>query len=178
MSAKVNSFVFSDKLIDKMKNKFNKSIKLDQEMGFTICQKKNGEIVDRYQCTGTTCRLESLRHECPKNEKLVGDFHTHPGGGEGPSLSDLSNTYGIGMGCLADMSDEINCFTRKGDYKEKIHKEIYDTYIKYQVPILENRTFSGMMKAIDESQKIVDKYFNKTKIAEDIIEADYKVQFL
>lgn len=166
MSIKVNSFIFSDKLINKMKNKYRESIELNKEIGFNLCQKTNGDIVDRYQFTGTEYRLDSTRYECPKNEKLVGNFHTHPFSGSDASLADLSNTYVIGTMCIAGRDTEINCFTRKGEYNEKSHKEIYDTYVKYQKPLSIHRDIESIEKSWDKTEEMTHKYFNKIKITD------------
>lgn len=165
MPIKVNSFIFSDTLINKMKNKYRESIELNKETGFTLCQKISGDIVDRHQCVGTECRLDTIRYECPKNEKLVGEFHTHPMASSRASLADLSNAYGIGMTCIAGRDVKINCFKRKGEYNNKSHAEIYDAYIKYKKPLLAHRDIESMEKLDDKIEEMTTKYFNRTKIA-------------
>jgi proteasome lid subunit RPN8/RPN11 len=167
MSIKANSFVFSDELINKMKNKYKESIKLNKEAGFTLCQNTRGEIVDRQHCIGTDRILEQMKYECPKNEKLVGDFHTHPIGGSDASLADLSNAYRLGMTCIAGRN-EINCFIRKGEYDNKSHEDIYDTYLKYHKPLAIHRDIESIEKSWDKTEEMTHKYFNIIKLAKKI----------
>ncbi len=110
----------------------------------------------------------------------MGCFHTHPYEASDPSISDLTNAYRFELGsCIAGTNDkiEVNCYTKKGEYNEKIHKEIYDAYINIQKLIPTNITDKTMdqwleqiVKAKKKSGELRDRYFNKTKIAEELFD--------
>lgn len=153
MSIKLNSFILSDKLINRMKETFLESWNLGIEAGFDLCQKKNGDIVDRNLCTGTECEIR-LKSKCPINEKFVGNFHTHPDAFDTlPSENDLANSYGTGISCIADQW-EINCYLRKNRYDIDTHRKIRGMTSETQT-VEEGR---------EKRKEVLNKYFNKTKI--------------
>lgn len=88
-------------MIHLMKLLLDESVRENREKGFVICENMEVPRI----CTGEAChvRLE----DCAPG-KIVGDFHTHPGGTEGQSVGDWS--------ALAMSDIEFSCvgFIRDG----------------------------------------------------------------
>lgn len=114
MSIKLNSYILSDELIDKMKDRLNETRKNGLELGFNIC-KTNDTLISKDDCIGTTCQI-SIQKECSEQEKTpkVGDYHTHPHGPAFMSPTDTWKACGLDFRCVGSVnSGKINCFVRK-----------------------------------------------------------------
>jgi len=64
------------KLIEAMIRYSIESYELSREIGFTLCKTKEGRIVPGNLCMGESCRI--FLKDCPKGQKIIGTFHTHP----------------------------------------------------------------------------------------------------
>lgn len=110
MSKKLNSFILSDSLIQKMKTGIEKAKTINKEAGFLLCS-DNEELHDESQCIGTECELE-MPLTCSKGRK-VGTFHTHTESTD-PSIMDIYDIYKFGIGCIGSTEQKkIKCHIRK-----------------------------------------------------------------
>ena len=138
MPKKLGSFILSDKIIKKMKDKIDKNKSTKLEFGFSLFQ-KNNILIDRWHCVGDEgCIFPS--DKCINGEKLVGGFHTHPKSNSDPSIGDLENAYREGFECIGGALDtKITCYVRKGRFskskmddilitRERLGRMFLDTY--------------------------------------------------
>lgn len=95
MRPKLNHITLPDNIIGEMKSLIRQTRRNDLEYGFDICEKisktvRSDDLIIRNECQGTSCDIK-LPKGCPKDEKLVGVYHTHPGGTGIMSPSDAFN---------------------------------------------------------------------------------------
>lgn len=116
MPTKLNSIILPDDIINRMKVLL-KETKINRlEYGFDICQ-KNNNLTMRNECHGTLCSIE-LPQGCDADEKLVGDYHTHPRGTSLLSNSDMHVACRLNFSCVGSSQkkkDRILCHIRKSD---------------------------------------------------------------
>ncbi len=129
MPIKLNSFVLSDNIIKKMDIQLDKTRYIGIEHGFNLC-KDNDNIIDKDECTGTTCEIKIMQ-ECSNVTPKVGDFHTHPRGTPEMSIMDMKSACLLDFKCIGAATDNsIKCFIRKKvKYPEKCSEEM-DAIIK------------------------------------------------
>lgn len=111
MHIKLNSVVLQDNIIDRMKILLNQTKNDRLEHGFDVCRKNNNLII-RNECRGTICSLD-LPQKCDINEKLVGDYHTHPRGIAKMSDTDMYDACQLDFSCIGSvLQNRIACYIR------------------------------------------------------------------
>ena len=145
MSTKLNSIILSDDITDRMKVLLKETKNHRLEYGFDIC-KKNNDLIMRNECHGTLCSLE-LPQGCNTDEKLVGDYHTHPRGDSLMSNSDAHVACRLDFSCVGSIPKKhyrISCHIKKpniniANCREEVLEEgvdvIYNKYFR-QINIL------------------------------------------
>lgn len=172
MSAKLNSFILSDNIIEKMKDKIEETRLKKIETGFSLCteikdirDKDDGTLKIGNECQGTECRISRPMQRCKEKEKYRGLFHTHPSGEIRPSISDILSMYEDGIGCIGIAKDNtkviIRCSIRK-DKKpdEKSRKDIRKSYILFEM-LPSGITVEDYE---NEVERLTNKYFRKIDI--------------
>ena len=117
MTIKLNSIILPDNITNKMKALLEKTKNSRLEHGFDVCCDKNNDLVIRNECRGTLCSID-LPQLCEKEERLVGDFHTHPRGPSIMSDTDMYDACGLDFSCVGSSffgQDRITCLIRKPD---------------------------------------------------------------
>lgn len=73
------------------------------EFGFAMCRTTNGKLTNGPVTTGTPMSVQLIA-SCPPATKLVGLFHTHPGGIAYPSQQDVASarSKNIDVLCIED----------------------------------------------------------------------------
>ena len=94
----LNRITLADNVIDRMKTLLKETKKHNLEYGFDICR-KNDNLIMRNECHGTICSIE-LPRGCELDEKLVGDYHTHPRGTSLLSSSDMHVACKLDFSCI------------------------------------------------------------------------------
>ncbi len=119
---KINSFIFSEELMEKMISTIILSNDINQEIGFILCAKDN-IIYDKFHCRSEKC--SSIRElECNSGEVPIGFFHVYPR----VKLSDILDQdteigykYGLVVG---GGTTEIFFMVRKEDYRDEVYQEM------------------------------------------------------
>lgn len=150
MPKQVNSFILPDNIIKDMKDKIKETRNKKIELGFSICTEKDSNIVVKgSECIGTKCSIKVGK--CKKDQKYIGNYHTHPRGPASLSITDMI------VGCSEDIEcvgsgrfGSIRCFTRKTDTNQ-CHDEI--------VPFKEEEN-----NVIERSLKVVSAVKNPIQI--------------
>lgn len=133
MPKKLNSFILSDSLIQKMKTGVEKAKTINKEVGFLLCS-DNEELHDDSQCIGNECEL-AMPLTCSKGRK-VGSFHAHTESTD-PSIRDIYDTYKFGIGCIGSTEQKkIKCHIRKDKTPKPEDIEIIRSSIeKFEEPL-------------------------------------------
>lgn len=116
MPTKLNSITLPDNITNRMKVLLKETKNNRLEYGFDICG-KNNNLIMRNECHGTLCSIE-LPRGCNTDEKLVGDYHTHPRGTSLLSNSDMHIACRLNFSCIGSShkkQDRILCHIRKSD---------------------------------------------------------------
>ena len=116
MPTKLNSIILPDNLTNKMKVLLEETKISRLEHGFDVCS-KNNDLIIRNVCRGTICSIE-LPQGCETDERLVGDYHTHPRGPSIMSDSDMHVACKLDFSCIGSSffgRDRIKCLVRKSD---------------------------------------------------------------
>ena len=114
MPTKLNSIILTDNIKNRMKMLLKETKNNRLEYGFDICE-KNKNLIMRNECHGTLCSIE-LPRGCNPDEKLVGDYHTHPRGTSLLSDSDMHIACKLDFSCIGSShkkKDRILCHIRK-----------------------------------------------------------------
>lgn len=172
MSAKLNSFILSDNIIEKMKDKIEETRSKKIETGFSLCTERIKDVRNKddnilkigNDCQGTECRISRPIQRCREKDKYRGLFHTHPSGEIRPSLSDILSMYEDGIGCIGITKDDtkiIRCSARKDKISnEESRREIRKSYILFEM------LPSGITVKDYESEveRLTNKYFREIDI--------------
>lgn len=187
MSIKLNGYKLSDNSIKMMKNVINKSEKEGRELGFSLCKRKDSDMINpgpRELCIGER-RCVYVPTICREDENNIGLFHTHPtakglrelaykvllvrpkGGYESKmSIDDLFYALDYGIGCLGYTKsgrERVKCHVRKRDYGATPEDvRIFDEADKKMKRLVWRLDTKGMAKLVDNLAK---EYF-------DIVEFD------
>ena len=105
-----------DNITNRMKTLLKETKNNRLEYGFDIC-KKNNNLMMRNECHGTLCSIQ-LPQGCNADEKLVGDYHTHPRGTSLMSNSDMHIACRLDFSCIGSSHkkhDRILCHIRRHD---------------------------------------------------------------
>lgn len=123
-SVKINSFIFSEELIEKMINSIILSNEINEEIGFVLCAKDN-IIYDKFHCKGGECSsIIKLELECEPCEIPIGFFHVYPRVKLADILDrDIEIGYKYGL-VVGGGTTEIFFMVRKEDYKDEIYQEM------------------------------------------------------
>lgn len=116
MPTKLNSIILPDNIINRMKVLLEETKSNRLEHGFDMCQKDNN-LTMRNECHGTLCSIE-LPQGCNTDEKLAGDYHTHPRGTSLLSNSDMYIACRLDFSCIGSSpkkKDRILCHIRKSN---------------------------------------------------------------
>jgi hypothetical protein len=116
MPTRLNSITLPDNITNRMKVLLKETKNNRLEYGFDICG-KNNNLIMRNECHGTLCSIE-LPRGCNTDEKLVGDYHTHPRGTSLLSNSDMHIACRLNFSCIGSShkkQDRILCHIRKSD---------------------------------------------------------------
>lgn len=162
MVTMLNSFILPEDIVQKMKDKIAETRDKEIELGFSLCRTKSNIIRTGDDCTGTECKLESLK-EC-RIGSYIGGYHTHPKGTTKPSITDLATAYNIGVECIGSVKeDDIKCIVRIGNVILQVKEDILEAR--------KNDETLGTTLTKEEFQKwkytrdnILDKYFKITDI--------------
>lgn len=114
MPTKLSFIALPDNITSRMKALLKETKNNRLEYGFDICQKDNNLIM-RNECHGTLCSIE-LPQGCNADEKLIGDYHTHPRGTSLLSNSDMHIACRLDFSCIGSShkkKDRILCHIRK-----------------------------------------------------------------
>ena len=154
MSTKLNSITLSDNITNKMKKLLKDTKNHRLEYGFDICR-KNNDLKMRNECNGTLCSIE-LPKGCDTDEKLIGDYHTHPRGKSVMSDSDMHVACRLDFSCIGSSfsgNDRILCFIRKPGTNSSDCKRDALSMLDTEEKFLSN------------FNKISDKYFTKIDLS-------------
>lgn len=124
MPTKLNSITLPDNITNRMRVLLKETKNNRLEYGFDIC-KKNNNLIMRNECHGTLCSIE-LPQGCNADEKLVGDYHTHPRGTSLMSNSDMHIACKLDFSCIGSShkkQDRILCHIRKSDVNVTVCRE-------------------------------------------------------
>ena len=116
MSTKLNSIILQNNIINKMKALLEETKNYRLEYGFDVCG-KNNDLIIRNECRGTLCSI-NLPQLCEAEERLVGNFHTHPRGPSIMSDTDMYDACGLDFSCIGSSffdQDRITCLVKKPD---------------------------------------------------------------
>ena len=80
-------------------------IKNRNEVGFTLCRLKSGQLVHGPVSEGTPTSV-TFSTACPPGASLVALFHTHPSGSAYPSAVDIQAARISGAKALCIQNDE------------------------------------------------------------------------
>lgn len=108
---------------DRIKHMMNLTIASGLEYGFTICEKKDGNIVEGGLCAGDRCSVDY--QECESDQKDVGRIHVHPHIYSFlPSSSDVANgmRYQQGVKCVVDTKTNMSCGNYNNISTEKLNE--------------------------------------------------------
>lgn len=134
MPTRLNSIILPDNITNRMKDLLGETKNIRLEHGFDICN-KNNDLVIRNECRGTLCSI-NLPRRCEIEERLVGDYHTHPRGTILMSQTDMYDACSLDFSCIGSSylgQDRIRCLVRKPDnnkidcQEDVIPKENADT---------------------------------------------------
>lgn len=134
MPTKLNSIILPNNITNRMKELLRETKNIRLEHGFDVCS-KNDDLILRGECRGTLCSLD-LPQRCEIEERLVGDYHTHPRGTSLMSQTDMYDACGLDFSCIGSSyfeQDRIKCYVRKTDtnrtdcQEDVIPKEKADT---------------------------------------------------
>lgn len=170
MLRNINSFVLSNNIIKKMKDKIGESKKKRLELGFNLCTKgETKELQDASHCIGTACEIE-IKRTCEGKGNYVGKYHTHPTTSSSPSIQDLAIAYKEGIICVGGSTDnKIKCYVRKEKIIFKPTLEfIQTTRDVYERPIRktkeDNRKKMLLKEMVHARKFILDNHFHTIDI--------------
>lgn len=113
-------------------------------------QDKNVTIYTTSVTSGGRCTIFPAGR-CPRNKRLVGNFHTHPFEAETtPSIDDLLTAYARGVGCIGRSKTlDVMCINRKGEYNTTDFTTLLSVknsiYTKEDIERLKNKFFDTMI---------------------------------
>jgi len=127
-SKPISTDLFSPKIFSEMKRLKKITLDTGTEMGFPLCQSKDGTIEPGTLCKGEECEIlpggkkipgmaaVTLERSCDIGKKFVGTFHTHPWRTEASRQEDPPGPSGKDI-LLACKSDDIFCVASKPEGK-------------------------------------------------------------
>ena len=136
MTIKLNSFILTDDVINKMKSDVEYSRSNGVEAGFNLCTENSGNTLhDESHCTGAECSVD-IPKKCKKG-KSVGNFHTHTSSDSEPSIQDMASAYLMGTNCIGSIGEkDIKCYVRKDkNYSMKELETIVTALLRYEDPL-------------------------------------------
>ena len=159
MTKKINSFVLTDDIIERMGYHLERTRSTGLEHGFILCSKRtpDGEVLtDRGHCSGTKCDLRFEYVLTARDERVVGSYHTHPNSESIMSDADMKISCDHEIACVGgDKDNRIRCFVAKKNIDRKACKAQAD------ISIRKNMSFT------DESKRIALEKEAFSKIADD-----------
>lgn len=160
----VNSFILSDDLIKKMKDKIGETREKKIELGFGLCRiGKSNIIKPGRDCTGTECSLTEPR-EC-RVGSYVGGYHTHPRTGTKPSITDLIIAYEEGIECIGSViENDVKCVVRTGSTVPQVMEKISDALKNIEETLGETVTKEDLQRWEKTRDDILNTHFNVTNV--------------
>ena len=159
MTIRLNSFVLSDSIIERMGYHLERSRSIGLEHGFVLCSEhtSDGDILtDSGHCIGTKCELIFEAACKKKHERVVGSYHTHPRGTSLMSDIDMKTSCDHEIACVGGGKDNrITCFVTKKHIDKNECKAQADISLRKNIPHQ------------DESQRIAVEKEAFSKIAEE-----------
>lgn len=171
MPKNIDSYILTDKVIEKMKGQIDKTRNSEIEHGFSLCSKSDKTIIDRRHCEGGACH-SIMDVGCEKNEELVGFYHTHPGPDSGMSAGDMKAICERGkekngeiipmrfIACVGSSGNKINCYIRK-TFPPELDKKMAISCVEEAIKI-HNKIFIPLDKRAQElfieSNKIKEEF--------------------
>lgn len=156
---KLNSFIFSEELMEKMINSIILSNEINQEIGFVLCAKDN-IVSDKFHCKGEKC--SSIKElECDPGEIPIGLFHVYPRVKSADILDqdiEIGYKYGISVG---GGTTEIFFMVRKEDYRDDVYQEMLK-----------------IINRANELEKIIERSAQQIQSHTDILELPTDIELL
>ena len=135
--------LFSPEALLKIRQLTSKADKYDKskptENVVALCKRNNGiitigkeKIIEAKGIPGGVSRQRELikinSKRCKKDEKYVGEFHTHPGENEEEmSCSDIEQTYMFGVGCIGTpVNNKLKCWVRKDKHQNPVSVRLFN----------------------------------------------------
>ena len=164
MVTKLNSYILSDNIIDKMKTKIEETREKKIELGFGLCRIKHIDTLKiGKECTGDLCTLKHIT-TCPVG-LYIGGYHTHPRGTARPSITDLKSAYVNDVECIGSVTENvIRCFIRAGHRNPENEKKIVAILKEVEEPlpkVVSKEEYEKWQNARDET---LDKYFKVVEV--------------
>lgn len=149
MVAEFNSFILSDQIIEKMRNKMKETREKRKELGFGLCKsynKSDNILTDGKECEGGVCSL-GLTKGCKNiNQILIGHFHTHPTATSSLSIIDMVTGCQENIECVGSVRfNDIKCFVRKTD-KNSCFNETRPEEIKLDKILKEKKEIDNLLR--------------------------------
>lgn len=156
----INSFIISDDLAKKMRDKIEETKEKKIELGFGLCRIGRSNIIKPGgDCTGTECSLTEPR-EC-RVGSYIGGYHTHPRTGTKPSIADLIIAYDEGVECVGSViENDVKCVVRSGPIVSQVREEISGALKNIEEALGETITKEELQRWEKTRDDILDKHFN------------------
>jgi hypothetical protein len=174
MTIKLNSFILSDNIIDKMKKDLDETKIENREIGFIFCLNLTDNIlIDRGHCKGDGCKI--VAHPfCKADEKFVGGYHTHPGNISEPSIPDMVEMYRQKFECIGGGSDDkIKCYVRKDRYVHYQKMKQLSNYNQSLVKSLEEKLHT--LRGYGLTEEYRQKFSEMQKIREELMKHNFNI---
>lgn len=164
MLIRLNSYLLTEPVIEKMRVKIQETKEKKLEVGFGLCRLGKSNIIKAGDtCIGTECELTRTK-EC--NIGLyTGGFHTHPTGSTNPSIADLLGAYFDEVECIGSATDDkIKCFVRAGPFIQEENKKIIDLSNKVESDLKANPNSETYQRWVDARNEILSQHFKEIEV--------------
>ncbi len=164
MLIRLNSYLLTEPVIEKMRAKIQETKEKKLEVGFGLCRLGKSNIIKAGDtCIGTECELTRTK-EC--NIGLyAGGYHTHPRSDTDPSIADLLNAYNDEIECIGSPVDsKIKCFVRVGPFVPQDKEKIVEASAQVEIPLERKLTHEDYQKWLKIRDDILSQHFKEIEV--------------